>query len=112
MEPQLTDERLAWLAVRDELARKARRGGLLGRLLAGVSGRRHVITRDGKVIDTGNRSQAQLSDKMGDYAFAVDDVAQRLSTPERRTLRSTGAVPPWFLDHVEQRYAEIRARQH
>lgn len=42
------------------------------------------------------------------YAVAVDEVARQLNPEERRTLRQTGAVPPWFVDRVEERYQSIR----
>jgi hypothetical protein len=106
VEQELTDERLAWLAVRDTLTRKAGRGSLLTRILAG---RTTVVMPDGKIVDSGDRGKERTSGKMAAYAFAVDDVAQRLSKEERQTLRSTGAVPDWFLDAVRERYQEIRA---
>ena len=109
MEHHLTDERLAWLAVRDQIARKANRAGLLDRLRASL-GRERFYLHDGRVFDTGNPVHERANAKMSAYALAVDDVAQLLNAEERRTLRATGRVPEWFLDRVDQRYAEICAQ--
>jgi hypothetical protein len=107
----VTDERLAWLAVRDELARESRRLGLRGWLLA-------VLTGGGGALPSASASRAgptvgrarwreRTSERMGDYALAVDDVAQRLSDEERRVLRASGQVPDWFLDAVHRRYQAL-----
>jgi hypothetical protein len=107
----VTDERLAWLAVRDELERESRRLGLRGWLLA-------VLTGGGGGLPSASASRAgptvgrarwreRTSERMGDYALAVDDVAQQLSDDERRVLRATGQVPDWFLEAVRDRYASL-----
>jgi len=92
----LSDERLCWLAVRDELDRRSRSSGkvFLVRLL--TRSPRGGPTVSGDVI----------SDQMREYAFAVDDLAAELNPAERQVLRATGQVPAWFLPSVEQRVKE------
>ena len=51
MDYQLNDERLAWLAVRDELSRRSRGGSWFGKLLDAMGGRQYSIGGDGKVPD-------------------------------------------------------------
>ncbi len=98
--PQLTDERLAWLAVRDQVREMSKPGGigaLLGVLkfmLAGGSRR--------------GEAEEEMNDKMKKYAIAVDDLSRRLTREDRLVLRSTGAVPPWFLDAVIVEASNIR----
>jgi hypothetical protein len=92
--PKLRDERLCWLAVRDELARRSRRRPLsmLWLALTGVLG----------FGGTANRSRhAAASRSLSGYSFAVDQAARKLTLEERQVLRSTGKVPDWFLDEVE-----------
>ena len=108
MATRFTDERLAWLAVRDQLSRKAGRARLLSRLLGGRGAR---YRKDGVLLDSGGRDNEIIGEKMRDYALAVDDVAQRLTSDERRILRATGKVPEWFLDDVEREVVEIRRRR-
>jgi len=91
MSERLTDERLAWLAVREPLSRKASRGTFLARLM-----RAHPYFKE------------RISEKMMDYGLAVDQIAQTLNPEDRRTLRETGQVPDWFLDHVERQFRAIR----
>lgn len=100
--PKLTDERLCWLAVRDELRRKARGRGVVAlmRILAASPGRGRRLRSDD--------ANELVADRMRHYAFAVDELAERLDPQERQVLRQTGRVPAWFLGQVEQRAAEIR----
>ena len=51
------------------------------------------------------------SDKMGDYAIAVDAASGTLTAEERRHLRATGEVPDWFLPDVERRAGQIRKQR-
>ncbi|HEX6501379.1 MAG TPA: hypothetical protein VF054_20465 [Micromonosporaceae bacterium] len=100
MAPRLRDERLAWLAVRDELNRRARRGPkaaimrLLGAMPLGGT------VRD---VDEDRRTGVMMR-----YSLAVQDVAQLLRPEEREVLRESGQVPPWFLEAVTRRYRELR----
>ncbi|MEV6525850.1 hypothetical protein AB0M43_28290 [Longispora sp. NPDC051575] len=93
---RLTDERLAWLAMRDHCAQKSRRTGIMGFLS------RIQFAGDDDTAHTDRRSE-----KMQDYGLAVDDVARDLTPAERVALRETGLLPGWFTDAVEKRYAEI-----
>jgi hypothetical protein len=109
---KVTDERLCWLAMRDYCANRSRKRGVLGWLsllaAASGSGRRTTarMANDAQHAD----QRGEMNDKMGDYAFAVDDAARTLSADERTHLRATGEVPDWFLADVERRYREIRGK--
>jgi hypothetical protein len=107
---RVTDERLCWLAVRDYCAKKSGKRGFFGwlGLFVAASGRGN---RGATATGIANDSyRGGRSDKMGDYAFAVDDAARTLSKDERAHLRATGEAPDWFLADVERRYQEIRRR--
>ena len=103
--PRVNDDRLCWLAVRDRLGSRARRLGPFG-LLGILAGRSRGATRLG-----GDLRREAASDRMSDYAIAVDRASGRLSAQERAHLRATGELPPWFLDAVEQRAAELRRQR-
>lgn len=107
---RVTDERLCWLAVRDYCATRASKRGLFGwlGLLMAASGRGGRASSATGLVNDSYRDGR--SDKMGDYAFAVDDAARTLSKDERAHLRATGEVPEWFLADVERRYQEIRRK--
>jgi hypothetical protein len=112
--PRLRDERLAWLAVHDDLERIVRRSPS-GRLTTLFGGRRRARARE-QVVSLRMRHNARSvsSDRaLGDislppgssklmvkFSLAVHDVSQRLSADERATLRRTGEVPAWFLGAV------------
>ncbi|MFD0529595.1 hypothetical protein ACFQ1I_26505 [Kitasatospora arboriphila] len=102
--PNVTDERLCWLAVREQVGKKARKPGLLGwlQVLGTIMG-----GGQGARIGGDMRREAAAS-KMTHYTFAVDDAARALTAEERQHLRSTGEVPDWFLADVERRAAERR----
>lgn len=100
---KVRDERLAWLAVRDQLNRRSRRRSVLGRLLGN-------LTPTGTGFGT-DLTRGSVKSRMMRYSFAVEDVAQRLSPQERQVLRATGEVPDWFLDAVEKRFGELRWRR-
>ena len=103
--PDVTDERLCWLIVRDDLRRKSSKLRLLGWFTVLFSG------RPGGAAIGGDLRRERLSDKMTDYAIAVDASAQALSPDERRRLRTTAQVPDWFMADVERRYQVIRKRR-
>lgn len=105
--PHVTDERLCWLAVRDELGQKARKRGVFGWLSLLAAGGRNG--RNGARMAGDMRREAS-SGKMQHYAFAVDEAATALGPDERKHLRSTGEVPGWFAADVERRVVEIRKR--
>jgi hypothetical protein len=103
----LSDERLCWLAVKPQLDKKAGKLGLSGWLSALAGGR--AAGRGGAAAARlgGDLGRDKRSDKLGDYAIAVDEAAQRLSREERTRLRATGQVPDWFLAEVESRAKEL-----
>lgn len=102
--PNVSDDRLCWLAVRDSLDKKARKLSLFSVLaIIGSASRSRGAARLG-----GTARRDEASDKLADYAFAVDAAANNLTLEERRHLRATGEVPAWFVPDVEQRAAEIR----
>jgi hypothetical protein len=105
----LRDERLAWLAVRDELARAERRR-IRSRISAFLGGRSLSSARERIATPRGRRHSDQ---RLGDVdvppsstymvrsSLAVDEVSRRLSEEERTALRATGRVPDWFLPEVK-----------
>ena len=86
---RLSDDRLAWLAVRDYVRGQTRPSFFL-RLFGALS-------RLG-----GDEARDFASDKAHSYAFAVGDAVQDLSTEDRKMLRRTGQVPDWFIARVEE----------
>ncbi|MFE2579113.1 hypothetical protein [Streptomyces sp. NPDC059378] len=103
--PNVTDERLCWLIVREELQKKTSKLRFLGWVTVLFSGR----TRGARL--GGDLRREHASDKMSDYAVAVDAAAQTLSADERKHLRTAGEVPDWFLADVERRYREFRKQR-
>jgi hypothetical protein len=81
---RLTDDRLAWLAMRDYVRSKCKPSGIL-RILGAMSEAREFAT-----------------DKAQSYAFAVGDAVADLSAEDRQMLRRTGQVPDWFIARVEE----------
>jgi len=96
---RLTDERLCWLAIRDEIEKKTRPSLLMRILSAGSSRYGH------------DEARGHQRDHMGAYAEAVYDAARDLSADDRKMLRRNGAVPDWFLARVRELYAEDRLRR-
>jgi hypothetical protein len=94
------DERLAWLAVREQLIRRSRRRSFLRRVLGNMLPTAHGLGSD--------LTRSAIKGRMMRYSFAVDDVAQRLRPEEREVLRATGQLPDWFMDAVESRVRELR----
>ncbi|PWI41102.1 hypothetical protein [Streptomyces sp. ICBB 8177] len=104
--PNVSDERLCWLAVRDHVDRRSRKLGFFGWFSVLASAR-----AGGGPTSTGlggDVRRSAMSDRKMDYALAVDEAAERLSAEERKHLRTTGEVPPWFVDEVERRVAAMR----
>ena len=109
MSARLRDERLAWLAVRDELVRAERRR-IRSRIAAFLGGRNLAAARE---RIAGPRGRSRREQAVGDVevpmsstymvrsSLAVEEVAGRLSDRERATLRATGQVPDWFLGEVK-----------
>jgi hypothetical protein len=103
--PNVTDERLCWLVLRDELRKKSSKLGFLGWLTVFTSRQ-----AEGAEIGADERRE-RLSERMTNYSIAVDASAQTLSPDERRHLRTTAQVPDWFRPDVQRRYEEIRKRR-
>ncbi|MEU0555291.1 ElyC/SanA/YdcF family protein [Dactylosporangium sp. NPDC006015] len=99
--PKLRDERVAWLAVQDQLRRRSRRLGPWGWLLT-------IATLGAWAV---LRSQGRGSARMAAYSLAVDHVTGYLDDDERETLRTHGTVPPWFLFEVERARWAARDKQ-
>jgi hypothetical protein len=100
--PRVSDERLCWLAVADEVGKIGRRVGFWGWVSALGAGSTGRSGKSGAAM-SGSARRERTSDRMADFAFAVDDAAATLNQAERAVLRSTGAVPDWFLADVVQR---------
>ncbi|MFF0388599.1 hypothetical protein ACFYS8_07870 [Kitasatospora sp. NPDC004615] len=107
--PNLSDDRLAWLAVRDQLNKKARRPGAFGWFTAIFAFRGGSAGRQAAGM-AGDMRRDAASAKLHEYAFAVDIAAESLTAAERAHLRATGEVPPHFLAEVERRVAERKKR--
>jgi hypothetical protein len=100
MVPNATDERLAWLAMRDYVSKRSRPSVLMRLLGAG-----HTFSDadyGGRVPAPRSEAHDMASIKAQNYAFAVDDAARELTPQERVVLRSTGHVPDWFIARVEE----------
>ncbi|GGQ56443.1 hypothetical protein [Kitasatospora griseola] len=108
--PNLPDERLCWLAVREQLNRKARRRGVLGWLTA-LFGSRDGWEGNYWAEEAADLRRGTASGKLHAYALAVDTAAEALTAAERAHLRATGEVPAHFLAEVERRVAERRKRR-
>lgn len=111
--PKLRDDRLCWLAVRDQLHRRARRNPVM--FLAYVVGRhpRYIGTNAaGERLVSNAFGQGASQDiargKMQRYAIAAYEVSARLNPDERQALRATGQVPTWFLPAVLDQAKTIR----
>jgi hypothetical protein len=86
----LTDDRLAWLAVKPYIDSKTRPSFLLRLAGALTGGPGMAVAREG------------ANDKVHTYAFAVGDAVQDLTAEDRAMLRRTGQVPDWFIGRVEE----------
>jgi len=96
--PRLSDERLAWLAVRDDLRKRSKSGSYLIIIL------RILLLRPPARVDP---DQDATSKRMRRYAVVVDDLSRQLSKDDRATLRATGRLPEWFLPKVIETEATI-----
>ena|SRR5215217_3168827 len=106
MTPRATDERLAWLAVRDYVNKRTRPSIFLRILGSAANLDNHYSS--GRTPEPPREAQGLASAKAQSYAFAVDDAARELSHEELVMLRSTGHVPDWFIARVEQLYRANR----
>jgi hypothetical protein len=108
--PKVRIERLCWLAVRNQLARRERRNPVMPAWWV------RSMARAGRgscrsLPDAEWLSADLTSKRVASFGFAVYDVAQELSVAERQVLRSTGKVPDWFLPAVHRRRREMRRRR-
>jgi hypothetical protein len=107
---RLTDERLAWLAVRNLITASATEAGWahvarLVRHFLDESARRYRDASQGvprRILQArrrANRLPPQramdevTADRLSAWMFAVDDVCGRLNTVERHILREYGTLP-------------------
>ena len=108
--PKVRIERLCWLAVRDRLGRRERRNPVMPAWW--VRSMSRVGRGSWRSMPDAEWLGADLTSKrVASFGFAVYDVAQELSVAERQMLRSTGAVPDWFLPAVHRRRRELRRRR-
>jgi hypothetical protein len=108
--PQLTDERLAWLAVRGQLKDLSQPNGVLHffmRLGRARSSMGSVYTARGPYGQV-NQDADFTSRKMRTYAVAVDELSRRLTKDERAVLRESRTVPAWFMPAVIEEAKKIR----
>lgn len=101
-ETGVTIARLAFLAAKPQLQRRARPWWVRLLRVAEVGG------PGGGYRAEGNIGDEIASSRMSSYAFACDRVVEHLSVDERQALRQSGALPPWFLSKVEELAAEFR----
>ncbi|AEW98276.1 hypothetical protein [Streptantibioticus cattleyicolor] len=116
--PNVTDERLCWLAVRDYVDKKSRRTGPLGVLFMVLAASGGTGGPNGSTVGgpagaglAGDLRRDKASSRKARYALAVDIAPDTLSADERRHLRATGEVPAWFLPDVERRVAELKKQR-
>lgn len=105
-EEGVTIARLAFLAAKPQLQRRARPWWVRLIRLGDVGGARPgggpgAGSVDGMADEIGR-------ERMSSYAFACDRVVEHLSVEERQALRQTGVLPLWFLPQVEELAEEFR----
>lgn len=118
MPAQLADPRLAWLAMREYCAHRAKRRGLFDWLTVLFAGRYSGVWSEDYALERsyGEGSNRDLlregrNDRLMNYAIAVDACTGRLSPDERRVLRASGRLPDWFTGAVEDEFAGLRRRR-
>jgi hypothetical protein len=115
---EVTDEQLAFLAIRPALVRRSRPWWLaLFRILEAGGNSAYVADRGmAKVANGGVMAKRTITaeirgDRMADLVVACDVVAQSLSSDERTVLRLTGVVPEWFLPEVLAQSEALKAER-
>lgn len=102
--PNIVDERLAWLAVRDELrdeSRRARGAGLM-RIVRGLN-------RSPSAAATAEAARVDLVErKMIKFAIVADELVAEFTDRERFMLRATGQVPDWYIDTVKRQAKRVK----
>lgn len=111
--PQLNDDRLCWLAMRDHIDKHSRKLGFWGVLsaFAGAGGASRGGGARGAAGLGGDMRRESMSGKKLDYALAVDAASEQLTHEERLHLRATGEVPDWFAADVDRRVAALRKQR-
>jgi hypothetical protein len=56
----------------------------------------------------GDLARGMRSDRLAPLKFAASELADELSTDERKRLRRSGELPDWFLPKVHERGDQIR----
>jgi hypothetical protein len=112
-ERDVRDDRLAFLAARDQLRRAASPWWLaLLRILeaGGPRGTRGMAASPrARGFAAATRMDAEArSDRMRWLVVACDDLAQRLAPDERQRLRASGELPVWFLPEVLEQARVLR----
>jgi hypothetical protein len=108
--PNVRIERLAWLAVRDRLAKGGRNNPMFAMFRIRSGGRHSRLAIPG-VPERDWMGYDLTAGRMASFGFAVYDVTQELSVEERQVLRATGEVPDWFLPAVRRRRRRLRRQR-
>ena len=118
---QLPAARLAWIAAKPELQRRATPWWAIplrlffGALSLRTGNRRaSVVARGGSpgLGEARQVSEAAMSSRMAAYSVAVDIAAERLTQEEKVKLRELGELPDWFFEAVEnERTDYIQSRR-
>jgi hypothetical protein len=102
--PNMQDERIAWLAVREQLreASTTARGLRLMRFVRGIS-------RSPSGYETVESVRDDIIERqMIKYAIAADKLVAKFTIEERFMLRATGQVPAWYLGAILDEAKRVR----
>jgi hypothetical protein len=113
VDPDLTDERLAFLAAKDAMKKHSRPRFLtLWRIITVGGGRMTTrgmaLSRSGGMYLVSDYAQDLAWEAFEPYVIACDKVAAGLSQEERRILRGTGELPAWFLPDVYREAKRVK----
>jgi hypothetical protein len=120
----VADSALAVEAALPELARRSRRWyDVVLRVLGGLtppsglkgtlsnkqgSSPTYVQHAGGAPAMAGDLARGMRDDRLAPLKFAASELADELSTDERKRLRQSGELPDWFLPRVQDRAVAIR----
>ena len=105
--PDLSTDRLAWLAMREYCEKQSRKRGPFGFVARAFT---TGASRRPSTSSATFRNEI-VADRMMDYSLAVDTCARRLSPEECDVLRSSGQLPSWFVPAVEDESQIERRRR-